>query len=63
MAKKYAVVSGVVFGAMAVGQIVRALAQWPAQIGSFAIPVWFSWVAALVAGSLCIWAFRASAAK
>ena len=58
MANRYVVVSGVVFGAMGVAQIVRALAQWPAQIGSFGIPVWVSWIAAVVAGSLCIWAFR-----
>lgn len=58
MQSKYAVVSGVLFGVIAVLQAVRALNQWPVHVGGFAVPVWASWLAALVAGSLCIWAFR-----
>ena len=58
MPSKYVVVSGVLFGVIAVVQAVRALNQWPAQVGGFDIPVWVSWVAMVVAGSLCVWAFR-----
>ncbi|BCL76647.1 hypothetical protein JHS3_23830 [Jeongeupia sp. HS-3] len=58
MRAKYVVVSGALFGAIAVIQAVRALNQWPVHIGSLEIPVWASWLAALVAGSLCVWAFR-----
>ena len=58
MASKYVVVSGVLFGVIAVGQAVRALNQWPVNVGSFDVPVWVSWVAMVVAGSLCMWAFR-----
>ena len=54
----YALVSGSVFAVIAALQAVRAVLQMPAQIGSQAIPVWVSWLAALVAGSLCAWAFR-----
>ena len=60
MPSKYAVVSGVVFGVVAVIQAVRASYQWPAHIGSVEIPVWISWVAMVVAGSLCVWAFRSA---
>ena len=56
---KYAVVSGVVFGVVAVLQAVRALYEWPVNVGDVEIPVWGSWVAVVVAGSLCLWAFRA----
>ena len=54
----YAVVSGVVFGIIAALQAIRAVLQIPVQVGSQAIPVWISWAAVLIAGSLCIWAFR-----
>ena len=58
MSNKYAVVSGAVFGVVAVLQAVRALNQWPVNVGSFEIPVWASWIAVVVAGGLCAWAFR-----
>lgn len=58
MPSKYAVVSGVLFGVVAVMQAVRALYQWPVQVGGVELPVWGSWVAVVVAGSLCAWAFR-----
>jgi len=37
---------------------VRALNQWPVHVGTLEIPVWASWIAMVVAGSLCAWAFR-----
>ena len=58
MRSKYVVVSGVLFGVIAVVQAVRALNQWPVHVGDFDVPVWASWVAMVVAGSLCVWAFR-----
>lgn len=58
MSSKYAVVSGTVFGIVAVAQAFRAFNQFTAQVGNFTIPVWASWVAAAFAGSLCLWAFR-----
>ena len=58
MPSKYVVVSGVLFGVIAVLQAVRALSQWPVQVAGFDVPVWGSWVAVVVAGSLCVWAFR-----
>ena len=58
MPSKYAVVSGVLFAVIAVLQAGRALYQWPVHVGGVGIPVWASWVAVVVAGSLCVWAFR-----
>jgi hypothetical protein len=58
MPSKYVLVSGVLFGVIAVVQAVRALNQWPVHVGGFDVPVWVSWVAMIVAGSLCVWAFR-----
>lgn len=58
MSKNYILVSGLVFGLIALGHTSRALMQLPAHIGSAEFPVWVSWVVAAVAGSLCVWAFR-----
>ena len=58
MSNNYVVVSGLVFGVIAVLQAFRALTQLPAHVGGFEVPVWASWVAVVVAGGLCVWAFR-----
>ena len=57
--KNYILVSGVFFGIVCLAQATRAVLQVPVHAGSFEIPVWASWVAAAVTGSLCVWAFRA----
>lgn len=58
MFSKYVLVSGVIFGLIAVGQVIRAFNQLPVHVGSFEVPVAASWVAAVVMGGLCVWAFR-----
>ena len=57
MRSRYVVVSGALFGFMAFAQLLRAVNQVPAQVGSVEIPVWVSWVAVVLAGSMCTWAF------
>jgi len=59
----YPTVSGLVFGLIALVQGIRAVRQLPVQIGTASIPVWVSWVVVVVAGGLCLWAFRSSAAN
>ena len=58
MSTRYIVVSGAIFGVVAVVQAARALNQWPLQVGTVEIPVWASWIAMVIAASLCAWAFR-----
>jgi hypothetical protein len=58
MIGNYRVVSGAVFGFVAAAQALRAFSRLPVHIGSFELPVWASWIAAAVAGCLCVWAFR-----
>ena len=50
----YRLVSGIVFGVVAIIQIVRAVNEWPVQIAPFAVPVWLSWIALVVAGALSV---------
>jgi hypothetical protein len=56
----YRSVSGAVFGLIALLQGIRAVMQVPVQVGTTTVPVWVSWVAVMVAGALCVWAFRSS---
>jgi hypothetical protein len=55
----YQKVSGAVFALVAIIHAVRAIQQIPVTAGTMAVPVWLSWVAVIVAGSLSVWAFRA----
>jgi hypothetical protein len=56
--RRYATVSGTLFAAISLLQLLRALNGWPAQIGGWSVPLWLSWVAAVVTGGLAAWAFR-----
>ncbi len=43
---------------VALAHAYRAVQELPVQFGSTAIPVWISWVAVVVTGSLSLWGFR-----
>ena len=62
MSRNYNVVSGLIFGIVAAAQAARALLQLPVQIGGFEVPVFVSWIVAVVTGLLCVWAFRSKPA-
>jgi hypothetical protein len=55
---RYEHISGAVFALISVAQLIRAVLHVPAQVGTFNIPVWFSFVAFGVTGCLATWAFR-----
>lgn len=57
MSSRYVVVSGVIFGLIALAQLFRAVSQVPIQVGGADIPVWVSWVAVILIGGMSIWAF------
>lgn len=59
--RRYALVSGVFLALLACAQLVRLVLQWPVRVATFDVPIWFSGVAAIIAGSLAIWAFRVRA--
>jgi hypothetical protein len=54
----YLTVSGLIFLVVALGHGFRAAQGLSMNIGSFAVPLWASWVAAVGGLLLCIWAFR-----
>ena len=55
--KTFLSISGTIFGIIAVLHLMRAIYGWPAQIGTFVVPTWLSWVSLLVAGYLAVSAF------
>jgi hypothetical protein len=60
---RYEQVSGALFGLIAIAQLTRAVLRLPAQVGTFSIPVWFSFVAFGITGGLAIWAFQSAEAR
>lgn len=61
--KAYLGVSGVIFANVALLHFLRLLLDWPAQIGTWSVPSWLSWVSIIVAGGLCVWAFQLLASR
>ncbi len=57
MTSRYVVASGVIFGFLAVAQLVRAVNQVPVQIGTLEVPIWVSWIVGVLASGMCAWAF------
>lgn len=54
---RYLTISSTVFAVVAIAHIARAIAQWPIQIASVAVPVELSWPAGIVAAALSVWGF------
>ena len=45
-------IASVVFGIIAFVHFLRSIFGWPASIGTFSVPVYFSYIAVIVAGYL-----------
>ena len=56
--KTFLSVAGAIFVVIAVLHLLRAILGWNAVIGSFAVPLWLSWVAVVVAAFLAYSAFK-----
>ncbi|MCP4143692.1 MAG: hypothetical protein GY752_00250 [bacterium] len=56
--RTYAIVSGIVFGVIALGHLIRLIFQMPIQIGTSNLPMWVSVLAVILSASLYLWAFR-----
>ena len=59
--RRYVLVSGLFLVLLACVQLLRLILGWRVTVAGVEIPLWASAVAALIAGSLAIWAFRARA--
>ncbi|KAA3612567.1 MAG: hypothetical protein DWQ05_18105 [Calditrichaeota bacterium] len=56
--KRYFLISGIIFGLVAVLHISRALFDIHFQIGSWLVPVWISWFGFIATVILCSWAYK-----
>jgi hypothetical protein len=53
----YLQITGFIFGVVTLGHALRLIMHWPVQLAGWTVPMWLSWVAIVIAGSLCVWAF------
>lgn len=49
-------VAGAIFALVALAHVLRIVMGWSVMVGSWAVPMWVSWVAFLVAGGLSYFA-------
>jgi hypothetical protein len=56
--KAYNTITAVLFLVIAVSHLLRIIFGWSAQIGGLDIPVWVSWLALVVCGTLAYFGFR-----
>jgi len=50
--KKFLIISGLIFLVVAVIHVLRLALGWQVIIGDWAVPMWVSWVACVIAGFL-----------
>ena len=55
---RYVLVSGLFLVLLACVQLLRLILRWEVTVAGVEIPLWASAVAALILGSLALWAFR-----
>ena len=60
-ARRYCILSGALFGFIALAHFLRLVNQTPAQLGSWPVPFWLSWLGLIVPGFLCVWGLRLAA--
>jgi len=56
--RTYLVISGVIFGIVAVLHLLRVISGWAVILGSWSAPMWISWLGTIGPSILCIWAIR-----
>jgi hypothetical protein len=59
--RRYTLVSGLFLALLTCVQLLRLLLRWPVRVAGIDVPLWVSGIAAVIVGSLAIWAFRARA--
>jgi hypothetical protein len=57
-ARAYPVISGVIFGVVAILHLIRVVNGWAFQLGPWSLPMWISWLGTIGPAVLCVWAIR-----
>ncbi|MCP6719048.1 MAG: hypothetical protein KJI71_02305 [Patescibacteria group bacterium] len=50
--KAFSLTAGIIFFIIALVHLTRIIMVWNAVVGSWAVPMWVSWIAVLIAGYL-----------
>lgn len=61
--RRYVLVSGIFLALLTCVQVLRLILRWPVMVAGASVPLWASVIAALIAGSMAIWAFRVRARR
>jgi len=56
--RAYLVISGIIFGIVAVFHLLRVIKGWPLALGPWSVPMYVSWLGAIGPAILCTWAAR-----
>ena len=56
--RAYLVISGTIFGTVAILHLLRVVNSWALVLGPWSAPMWVSWLGTLVPAVLCVWALR-----
>ena len=56
--KTFTKIATVILGIVALLQLLRIFLGWSVVIGGWMVPMWFSWIAVVVAGSLSYFGIR-----
>lgn len=59
-AKSYSLLAAAIFTIVSLLQLLRAIMAWEITVGTTMVPVWLSWIAFLVAGTLALVGFAAA---
>jgi hypothetical protein len=55
--RSYLRLTGVLFALVALGHTLRLVFDWKIVLSGWTVPMWLSWLAVVLAGSLSLWAF------
>ena len=56
--RAYLVISGTIFGIVAILHLLRVVNGWAVVVGPWSAPMWISWLGTLLPAALCVWALR-----
>jgi hypothetical protein len=56
--KAYHIISGILFGLVALAHLVRIINQWELTLGPWSPPMTASWIGLIVTAVLSVWSFR-----
>ena len=60
--RNFSLTAAIIFAIIAFVQLARATFGWPVMIDTYTVPLWFSWVAFIVAAGLSYFGWKAYAA-